>query len=220
MAKGKQREVLRTLVLASWGMLTLVLLFTVGLLVVAIAQKQGELEALSAVPDGPFPLGADKYDARMARGVRLYFAHPDKTALKAEMRLIGLTERTVENCRRVLEALIEGPRDGLGGVLPPTTTIRGMYLLRNGELVVDFSRELEAGQVKSVAAELLMAQAVATSLCQASLRGEDERAVLSVRFLFEGSAAQDTFPVHIDLSAPVRPDNSIVDIGGEGSGDA
>ena len=58
---------------------------------------------------------------------------------------------------------------------------------------------------------------VAEAVCG---RISGERAVLSVRFLFEGSAAQDTFPVHIDLSTPVRPDNSIVDIGGEGSGDA
>lgn len=221
MAKAKKREALRTLLFALWGMATLVLLFTVGLLAIVMAQKQQELTELSAAPEGPFPTEGESFSSRPARGIRLYYAHPDRTALQAEMRLVDLTDRTVENCRRVLNALIEGPRDRLGAVLPPATKIRGLYLLDSGELIIDFSRELEAGQVKSASAELLMAQAIANSLCQAALRGEDERAVLSVRFMLEGSPAQDTFPVHIDLSAAVQPDSSLIDSGGgEGLGDA
>ena len=216
MADQKRKEIVRAFILAAWGMLTLVLLFTIAFLVIAMAQQQEELTALEAVPEGPFPLGFEAQGARSARDVKIYFASTRKTALRPETRRIEFTDRTVENCRKVLEALIEGPRERLGEVLPPTVKIRGIYLLDNGELVVDFSRDLESDQIKSATAELLMVQAVATSLCQVSLQGEDQRAVLSIRFLFEGSPAQNTFPVHLDLSAPVRPDNRILDLGTEG----
>ncbi len=216
MMDARRLELMKTLFFSTWGMLTLILLFTVGFLFVALTQKDRELAALEAVPSGPFPIGSGLQGSRATRNVKLFFAQSGKTALAPELRRIGITERTVDNCRKALEALIEGPRERLGVVLPPTAKIRGLYLLDNGELVVDFSRDLEAGQPKSASAELIMAQAVATSLCQVALRGDDQRAVLSVRFLFEGSPAQDTFPVHIDLSAPVRPDVEMLDGGAVG----
>lgn len=216
MADQKRKDLFRGFFLAVWGMTTLVLLFTIGFLVIVMAQQQEELAALEAVPEGPFPIGLGSQDARSTRDVKIYFAATEKTALRPETRRIEFTDRTVENCRRVVEALIEGPRERLGEVLPPTVKIRAIYLLDSGELVVDFSRDLESDQIKSATAELLMVQAVVTSLCQVSLRGEDQRAVLSVRFLFEGSPAQNTFPVHLDLSAPIRPDNRILDLGAEG----
>ncbi len=216
MMDARRLELMKTLFFSTWGMLTLILLFTVGFLFVALTQKDRELAALEAVPSGPFPIGSGLQGSRTTRDVKLFFAQTEKTALAPELRRIGITERTVDNCRKALEALIEGPRERLGVVLPPTAKIRGLYLLDNGELVVDFSRDLEAGQPKSASAELIMAQAVATSLCQVALRGDDQRAVLSVRFLFEGSPAQDTFPVHIDLSAPVRPDVEMLDGGAVG----
>ena len=213
MANMQRNELIRTLLFSVWGMLTLLLLFTVGFLIIVMAQKEQELTALEAFPEGPFPIGVDAQGLRSTREVRLFFAQTEKTALASEIRRIEFTDRTVDNCRKVLEALIEGPRERLGLVLPPATKIRGLYLLDSGELVVDFSRALEAGQIKSASAELIMVQAVATSLCQIALRGEDERAVLSLRFLLEGSPAQDTFPAHIDISAPVRPDRRFLDLG-------
>ncbi len=216
MLDQRRQELLRTLFLALWGMITLILLFTVGFLVIVTAQKREELRALEAIPEGPFPDGLDAQGARSTRDVKLFFAATDKTALRPETRRIEFTDRTVANCREALEALIEGPRERLGEVLPPTAKIRGIYLLDNGELVVDFSRDLEADQLKSLTAELLMVQAVVTSLCQVSLQGADQRAVLSIRFLFEGSPAQNTFPVHLDLSAPIGPDRGILDLAAEG----
>lgn len=216
MLDRRRQEVLRTLFLVLWGMATLVLLFVVGFLVIVMAQRQEELRALEAAPEGPFPVGMGAQGAHSTRDVRLFFAATDKTALRPETRRIEFSDRTAANCRAALEALIEGPRERLGEVLPPTAKVRGIYLLDNGELVVDFSRDLEADQLKSLTAELLMVQAVVTSLCQVSLQGEGQRAVLSVRFLFEGSPAQDSFPVHLDLSAPIGPDRGILDLAAEG----
>lgn len=218
MAEVGQKDLVRTVIIALWGMVTLLLLFTVGFLLVEMTQRERNGTLLGSVQDGPFPASED-FDGRNTRGIRLYFAHREKTALVSETRRIAFGDRTVDNCRTVLEALIEGPRELMGPVLPPLTTIRAIYLLGTGELVVDFSRDLEAGQIKSATAELLMAQAVASSLCQESLRGKDGQAVLSVRFLFEGSPAQETFPVHIDLSGPVIPDPRLIDLGTAGSDD-
>lgn len=203
-------DVMRTAMYALWGALTLILLFTVVFLMVRMSEQQEQLAALGAGPEGS---GVESQGSASTRDVRLYFARAERVVLQAESRLIPFTGSTVQNCRFALEALIEGPQEVLSPVLPPTTQIRGMYLLGNGELVVDFSRDLESTQVKSASAELLMVHAITTSLTQASLQGEDNRTVRSIRFLLEGSPVQETFPVHIDLSGPVTPDQSIVEHG-------
>lgn len=191
-----------------WAMATLVLIFCVGLLVYEMVQ-QGQEPLRLGLGKAPVPLPATAdQDSVTTRRVQLYFANPASTVLQSESRRIQFSEYTVENCRQVLQALIEGPRESLTPILPPATKIRGIYLLADGELVIDFSRELEAGQIRSATAEFLMVQGIVASITQQALAGRRGPRVHRVRFLFEGSPSQDTFPSHIDLSEPVAPDKS------------
>jgi len=145
-------------------------------------------------------------DSSAMREILLYFASPKGAALVAEPRRIELSERTVENCRKILAALIEGPRDLLAPVLSPSTSVRGLYLLPGGELVIDFSRELEMGHIRSASAELLMVHAIVASLTQPGINTRAGERVGSVRFLFAGSPPTGAFPSHIDLSEAITPD--------------
>lgn len=204
----KQRETLRTALLSLWAMGTLVLIFCVGLLVYEMVQQgQEPLSLMLSEATVPLPESSDP-DAITTRRVQLYFANAASTVLQSETRRIRFSEYTVENCRQVVEALIEGPRESLTPILPPATKIRGIYLLSDGELVVDFSRDLEAGQIRSATAEFLMVQGIVASITQPAIAGRRGPAVERVRFLFEGSPSQDTFPSHIDLSEPVVPDKT------------
>lgn len=206
---------LRTALMALWGMATLVLFFSVILLAYEMIRRgQNPLE-LSF--DSPTSTAAQKDDTqpKTTREILLYFANAQGTALAPERRRIEWGDHTAENARKALEALIEGPRDILVPVLSPASEIRGAYLLDGGELILDFSRDLEAGQIKSAAAELLMVQGIVASLTQPALRGQGAAAVKKVRFLFEGSPPQDTFPAHIDLSQPVSPQRSWILAGAE-----
>ena len=86
--------------------------------------------------------------------------------------------------------------------------MRSLYLLEGGELVMDFSiqLELEARKRKSASLEALMVYGIANTLTQPDVKGADEPAVSTVRFLIEGSAPRESFPAHVDLSGPVAPD--------------
>lgn len=206
MSKTNQKEVFRSGLLAMWGLGTLVLVFSVILLVYELSQRE-ETPYTAANPktnDGPTALTETESSAM--REVQLYFASPQGAALVAETRPIELSERTVDNCRKILAALIEGPRDLLAPVLSPSTSVRGVYLMPGGELIVDFSRELEMGHIPSASAELLMVHAIVISLTQPAIKGRVGDRVGSVRFLFAGSPPTNTFPSHIDLSEPVTPD--------------
>lgn len=208
--RHNSRDVLRTAFYSLWGVLTLVLLFTVGFLVMELVQRDQELEATAQVPTGPYP-SQSTADAGTGQGVQLFFASPTGVFLLAERRNLPLTDRTSENCRRALEALAEGPREGGAPVLAPTTTVRAVYLLQNRELVVDFARDVETDGLNSASAEWLMAQAVVHTLTQPALRGTQDAYVERVRFLFEGSPADEGFPKHITLLDPLRPDPKILE---------
>ena len=70
--------------------------------------------------------------------------------------------------------------------------MRGIYLLEDGELVVDFSGEIVSEHLRfsSAAMECLMIYGVVNTLTQDALRGPEDLPVRRVRFLFEGRPAR------------------------------
>lgn len=211
MASPWKTDIVRTFALSLWGLLTLVLLFTVLMLVNQMLRAgQDPLEAMRATPETNTP----RTQARPAlalglKEVALFFADADGRYLSPQVQALEFTDSTVENCRTVLEALIVGPKQGGAPVLSPAVRVRAIYLLENGDLVVDFSREFasEHARVKSASMEALMVQAIATTLAQGPLQSKGEPAVRRVRILVEGSPPTDAFPAHVDLSEPVEPDS-------------
>ncbi len=210
MSPSWQQQVLRKLGLAVWSMVTLVLLFCVILLVNEMFKAgQDPLAGLRAHPKTqPVPSPAREMQGAVGqRDIQLFFASADGRVLTPEKRPIECGGSTVENCRHALEALIAGPQTPLTPVIPGTVRIRGLYLLDNGEAVVDFSREMisEHARFSSASMEALMAQAVAHTLAQPALLGTANAPIQRVRFLFEGSPPYETFPAHVDLTEPVTP---------------
>jgi hypothetical protein len=164
---------------------------------------QGKKRALVRKMDFPLPCAGKKTPSRASGD-----------GLVSEQRVLPLTPFTQENCRRALQALIEGPRqNGRFPILPPGVDVRGVYLISGGELSVDFSAELryDATRPKSHAAETLMTYGVVNTLAQSALRGmgsQEENSVKRVRFLFTGLPMDESFPEHIDLTEPIEPDRA------------
>ncbi len=212
MKASTRQDIFRKLGLAIWSMVTLVLLFCVILLVNEMLK--GGRDPLALLRPEPKPQAASPAAQSQpetpagTRDIVLYFAAADGRGLAAERRAIECGDSAVENCRQALKELIAGSKGGLAPILPSNVQIRGVYLLENGELVVDFSRELisEHARFTSADIESLMAQGVVNTLVQAPLQGKADAPVQRVRFLFEGSPPYETFPAHIDLSEPIAPD--------------
>jgi germination protein M len=211
MKREARQDALRKLLLAVWSMVTLVLFFCVILLAREMIEAgQDPADAFLAVSreTEPAPQTAQRPAASVgSREITLFFAASDGRGLAPETRMLELSNSTWENCRAALEALIAGPDgEGLSPVFPPPARIRGLYLLDDGELVVDFSRELLSEHIllKSAAMEALMVYGTVDTLTQAALQSRDDTAVRRVRFMIEGSAPEELFPAHLDLSEPIE----------------
>jgi hypothetical protein len=199
-ADQENRDLARTAALSAWAFITLVLLFSVVFLMrEMIRQGQKPLgidSASTAVVDATTPPGAQQM-----RDIALYFPSRRPFQLDEESYRIQY-DTTAANCRAALEALIQGPRQEGNPVLSPTLHVRGVYLTSEGDLIVDFSRELEAGTQQSVANESLMLQSLLKTLFQTALRGTDNLAVVRIQILMEGLPLGDQFPKHVDMSEP------------------
>jgi spore germination protein GerM len=205
-----RRDILKKLGVALWAMATLVLLFCVLLLVREMINRgENPFESFRAAPAGSIaePAAARPAAPGGTREVQIYFGSGDGRYLAAETHTIEYSASSVENCRQALQRLIAGPRDLLTPVIPASVKVRAIYLLDDGELVVDFSGEMLSEQLrfKSASLEALMAYAVVNTLTQSALQAEQDPPVRRVRFLFEGTPPQEAFPAHIDLSAPLTP---------------
>ena len=207
-----RKDILKSLLLSLWGMATLVLFFVVLLLVREMLKNdQDPLAALRSTrkqPAAQAPKAAAPVLDRGSREVTLFFGTHDGRYLAPERRPIAFTDSTVENCRAVLQELIAGPGQPLVRILPAAVTVRALYLLEDGELVVDLSRDLLSAHArfKSAALEALLVYGIVNTVTQAELQAKGDTAVRRVRFLIEDLAPPETFPAHVDLSRPVLPD--------------
>ncbi|NIA12973.1 MAG: hypothetical protein GWP08_02745 [Nitrospiraceae bacterium] len=208
---AKRAALVRRVLMAAWGMATFVLLFCVVLLVYSmVSQGQDPLGPVRDKPIAPPPPVTAVTETTPTQEVTLYFTDLAGRSLAPETRVLEHGNSTVENCRAILNALIEGPRGALHPLLPANTVLRSLYMLKGGELVVDFSiqLELEMRKRKSASLEALMVYGIVNTLTQPGVKGADEPAVSTVRLLIEGSAPRESFPAHVDLSGPVAPDAS------------
>ena len=209
---ARRRAAIHRVLLSAWAFLTLVLVFCVILLAVEmVRQGQDPLASIKKTASEAIPPPVSVTEAAATKDITLFFASADGRQLVPELGRIDFTDSTVENCRRALDALIRGTREPLTPILPTSTKVRGMYLLEQGELVVDFSMELESElkRVSSASTEGLMIYGVVNTLTQPALQAGSEdahtQAVSAVRFLIEGAPPREAFPCHVDVSLPVGP---------------
>jgi len=212
MRPSVRRSIGNSLFLSIWGVVTLVLFFMVVLLVYEMLQN-GQQPLASLKMTGAQP-AAPQESAEFRptnvvgeREIKLYYATPNADALTPQTVKMEYSDSVVENCRKALELLIKAPQDGLTPILPENTTIRALYLLENGELIVDFGQELasEHAQFKSASIETLLLYGVVNTLTQEALQTPNNTVVRKVRLLFDGEAAQETFPAHLNIGEPVMP---------------
>jgi hypothetical protein len=212
MASPWKVDIVRGFLLSVWGLITLVLLFLVLLLGNEMLKNGQDPLGSLRTPEqaaAPAPQAARPAVALGQREVQLFFADANASYLQPQSVAIDFTDSTVENCRNALKALILGPRNGGAPVIAPSVQVRALYLLDDGELVVDLSREFisEHARIKSASLESLLVQGVVNTMAQGALQTKGEAAVRRVRFLVEGSTPTEGFPAHIDLSEAIEPDS-------------
>lgn len=207
MSDSERSSLFRRGLMMAWAMLTIFLVFALAFLLYELL-NQGQ--APFSFAQQPFEADDEDYayvapEAVQTREVPLFFAVNGDAALSAERRAIEQGDSTIENSRRVIEALAAGPEGDLQPVLPQQTQVRGLYLLDDGELVVDLSREAFQDLPRSTTAEALMVYAIVNTVTQAGVQG-NQGPVRRVRFLLEGAPPHESVATHMDLGQPIQPD--------------
>ncbi len=197
----------RKVFFAIWGMATLILFLTVGLLVLEMSQRgQDPLTIISETePPQRVEIVTSDQDT-VFKNVLLYFSNANGHDLVPERRSVRITSSTADNCKRALQELMSGPRDELLSIVPSGTAIRAAFLLDNGQLVINFTRDIKVCALSRASAEARRVYGIVITVSQSELAGKDGKRVNSVQFLVEGTVQTDQFPAHFDLSEPITPD--------------
>jgi spore germination protein GerM len=153
-------------------------------------------------PVGPAsPAGSGATGAR--REVTLYFA-TEAGRLRPEKRDLSSEGTAADQARRVVEALIEGPRGALSSVLPLGTGLRAIYVAEDGTAYLDldagFPRGLPAGSEDALVAVWSLTDTLAVNFPD----------VRRVKILVEGEEVR-ALGGHLDLSRPLIPDMGYVE---------
>ncbi len=127
----------------------------------------------------------------------LYFADTDQIYLKAESRRFTNPDDPTAFGRAIVQALIDGPRQGLLQTLPRKSTIRTFFVTRGRIAYVDLGKEIQENMPGGIQAELLAIYAIVNSLVLNV--PEIER----VKILIDGRE-NPTLDGHVDLRFPLK----------------
>lgn len=127
----------------------------------------------------------------------LYFADKDNIFLISEERTLSHTEDPTNFSRKIIEALINGPSEGLARTIPVDTSLRALYITETGICYVDLSAEVKEKHPGGVQSELLTLYSIVNSLV---LNIPD---IQVVKILIDGQETM-TLAGHIDLQEPVK----------------
>lgn len=129
----------------------------------------------------------------------LYFPSLEQGTLVEEKRLISWAASDADRIRQVILALVEGSHQGLGRSLPPSASIRAVFLTADGTAYLDFSKQSVEELKPGIAAESLAVGSIVNSIAA------NVPAVKQVKILLEGQDV-DTLGGHADLSNALVPD--------------
>ena len=130
---------------------------------------------------------------------KLYFPSFEQGYLIEETRPISWAISDADRIRQVVLALIEGSHQGLTRALPPTASIRGVFITSEGTAILDLSKESFGEFTSGIERESLLLDAVVNSIVVNVPR------VKRLRVLVQGQNI-DTLDGHADLGGFLVPD--------------
>lgn len=164
---------------------------------IAVAVAVGWFVAKRSVPQSPEGTNPVAVEGQgpLKRAAHLYFGDHQGRHLVSEQRIMVQPADSVDFCRQLVQALIDGPRQGGSRTLPADATINAVFALDKTMAVVDFGAQSFARHPGGVGTELLAIYSIVDTL---TLNVE---AIRSVKILIGGREAA-TLAGHVDISLP------------------
>jgi hypothetical protein len=129
----------------------------------------------------------------------LYFPRLNEGKLIPERRYITWAETDTDRVRQVILALAEGSQQGLGRVLPASTTVRAVFLTAEGTAYVDLPNEALSELEPGIQSETLALYSLVNSITM------NIPSVKKVQFLIQGQQVE-ALDGHADLTSAFTPD--------------
>jgi spore germination protein GerM len=149
----------------------------------------------SAVPAAP-AAGAPAEEARRISAT-LYYVGENGAELVPVTRDVPFGATPAAQARRIAEAQLQTPPEGLLAAIPDGTSVRAVYLTARGEAYVDLSAEVVSRHAGGSVNEALTVYAIVNAMI---VNLPD---VSAVQILVDGQEV-DTLAGHIDLRHPLR----------------
>jgi hypothetical protein len=154
--------------------------------------------------EGPAAVGTGPQARATKVELNLYFP-ADGGLLRAERRVLPLTDAPKQRIRAVVEALLAGPQgEGLYPLFPEGVSVGSIQLADDGTVYVDLRcPTLEAPPPAGSTAEMQVVYSLVNSIVW------NVSQTRQVVLLWNGIQPQ-TFAGHLDSSSPLAPDRSLV----------
>jgi hypothetical protein len=149
-------------------------------------------DAATTTTDGT---GGDAESRRIQ--ATLFYIADDGTTLVATSRNVVYGATPVEQARRLVEAQVADPPNGLVSPIPSGTTVRAVFLTDAREAYVDLGGSIVSGHSGGSLDEALTVYAIVNALTV------NLPEVTAVQILIEGREV-DSLRGHVDLRAPLR----------------
>jgi len=146
---------------------------------------------------GAPPPEEETLEAERVRTVTLYYGSADGSSLVPEVRTLPSKEKSLDNLRNLVEALVAGPREGGVGTIPASVRLRAVFI-HDKTAVIDFSAELVDDFNGGSTAEYMLISSLVQTVCGNSPQVE------AVRILVEGEEIE-TVGGHISVARPLLP---------------
>lgn len=135
--------------------------------------------------------------------VKLFFNESDSDYLAAEDRAVAYKETLHDQAVEVLKELVAGPQSKLVAIMPQGTTLREVFVTKDGTAYVDFSPELTANVEGGSQVEINTVYSIVNTLTL------NFPTIKRVQVLVDGRMVP-TLNGHLDLSRPLKQDLSLV----------
>lgn len=132
--------------------------------------------------------------------ISLLFGSTDGQGLGTELRKVRKKDTTLHQIKQLIDELIRGPNAVLVRTIPEGTKLNSVYLLSDGTLVIDFSREIQTLHTGGTTGEILTVYSIVNSVTMNFSQVE------TVQILIDGDEVE-TLVGHLDLEQPLTRDN-------------
>jgi spore germination protein GerM len=142
------------------------------------------------------PLAQTTADARKITAT-LYFVSEDGMSLVGVQREVAFGETVLEQAKQIVTSQLAAGPAPLVSAIPPSTTLRAIYLTERGDAFVDLSATARTAHTGGALDELFTVYSIVNALTT------NLPAVKRVQILIEGKEV-DTLAGHVDLRHPLQ----------------